>query len=42
MKLSTAAVLIGIALLVAGCDKCGNWNLTGLNAPKSCSDVKTR
>ena len=36
------AILVGLALSVAGCDKCGNWNVTGLGAPKSCSDVKPR
>jgi hypothetical protein len=42
MRLSTVAAVIGLSLLLAGCDKCGNWNLTGLGAPKSCSDVKPR
>ena len=42
MKLSTLAILIGIALSVAGCDKCGNLNLTGFGGTKSCSDVKPR
>jgi hypothetical protein len=42
MKVSTVAVLIGMALVLAGCDKCGNFNITGFNAPKSCSDVKPR
>lgn len=36
------AVLIGMALSVAGCDKCGNWDLTGLGIPKTCSDNKPR
>jgi hypothetical protein len=33
-----------LALLLAGCDKCGNMNLTvpGAMAPASCSDVKPR
>jgi hypothetical protein len=42
MKLSTLAVLVGIVFLVAGCDKCGNWDLTGLGMPKTCSDTKPR
>ena len=36
------AVLIGMVLSVAGCDKCGNWDLTGLGRPKTCSDTKPR
>jgi hypothetical protein len=42
LKLSTVAILIGMALSVAGCDKCGNLNLTGFGAPKSCSDIKPK
>jgi hypothetical protein len=42
MKLSTVATIVGMALLVAGCDKCGNWELTGLGMPKTCTDVKPR
>jgi hypothetical protein len=38
------AAALGLALLLAGCDKCGNMNITvpGAAAPTSCTDVKPR
>jgi hypothetical protein len=37
------AAALGLALLVAGCDKCGNMNINVPGAvPASCSDVKPR
>ena len=36
------AVLVGLLLSVAGCDKCGNLDLTGVAAPKTCSDARAR
>jgi hypothetical protein len=40
MKLGAIAALIVMAVSVAGCDKCGHWDLTGLGVPKTCSDAK--
>jgi hypothetical protein len=36
--------VLGLALLIAGCDKCGNMNINvpGAVVPASCSDVKPR
>ncbi len=35
---------LGLALLLAGCDKCGNMNINvpGAVVPASCSDAKSR
>ena len=40
MRLGAIAVLFGMALTLAGCDKCGNPNLTGIGKPGACSDVR--
>ena len=44
MKLSAfrLAVVIGLVLSVAGCDKCGHLDITGITTPKTCSDPKPR
>jgi hypothetical protein len=38
------ATALGLALLLVGCDKCGNMNINvpGAAAPTSCTDVKPR
>ena len=38
------AAALGLALLLAGCDKCGNFNLyvPGAPPPAACTDVKPR
>jgi hypothetical protein len=38
------AAALALALLLAGCDKCGNMNINvpGAAAPTSCADVKPR
>jgi hypothetical protein len=38
------AAALGLALLLAGCDKCGNFNLyvPGAPAPAACTDAKPR
>ncbi len=40
--LRTAA--LGLALLLAGCDKCGNFNINvpGMAAPTACTDTSPR
>ena len=37
-----AAVIVGLILSVAGCDKCGNLDITGITAPKACSGASPR
>jgi hypothetical protein len=37
-----AAVFGGLVLLVAGCDKCGNLDITGVTTPKACSGASPR
>ncbi len=38
------AAALGLALLLAGCDKCGNFNVNipGMTAPAACTDTKPR
>jgi hypothetical protein len=36
------AIVAGLVLSVAGCDKCGHLDLTGVAAPKTCSDARAR
>ena len=36
------AIIVGLVLSVAGCDKCGNLDIAGVTAPKTCSDAKPR
>jgi hypothetical protein len=38
------AAVLGLALLLAGCDKCGNFNLNipGITPPAACADIKPR
>jgi hypothetical protein len=38
-RLTRAAFVIGLGLLVTACDKCGNWNI---NTPKFCNSVNPR
>jgi hypothetical protein len=36
------AVVLCLAVLLAGCDKCGNFNLNVPKVPGACSDAKPR
>ena len=40
MKLGAIAILIGMALSLSACDKCGHPNFTGFGKTGACSDVK--
>jgi hypothetical protein len=40
-SLRTAAVLC-LAVLLAGCDKCGNFNFNVPKVPGACSDARPR
>jgi hypothetical protein len=34
------AMVLGIVMAVAACDKCGNLDITGVTTPKTCSGAK--
>jgi hypothetical protein len=34
------AGVIALVLSIAGCDKCGNLDITGVTTPKTCSGAK--
>jgi hypothetical protein len=36
------AVIVGLVLSLAGCDKCGNLDITGMTTPKTCSGAKPK
>ena len=36
------AIVVGLVLSIAGCDKCGNLDITGITTPKVCSAAKPK
>ena len=36
------AVVAGLVLALAGCDKCGYLDITGITTPKTCADARPR